>query len=592
MLKVLTHSIIVIAVLALNGCGNTKQRATIEPVLAVQLIPAEKTSSVIEKTEQLFIERLRERGNIEVSKNEEQPVKIVFKIEEGIGKEGFSITDRADGAVVITGNDERGLLYGVGKLLRTSEYTAKGFKVGQWRGKTVPQKSIRGIYWATHFYNYYQTAPVEELKKYIEDLALWGYNNIKVWYDMHHFTSFDDPEATRFRERLDYIMHAAKSVGMGVSFTMIANEAYVNTPQPLRAAPGSARGAVYPEDVCPNKPGGLDYILKVRSEFFDWCKQYAPDYITLWPYDPGGCGTHDCYPWGSNGFLKCAEAVAKLAREKMPDTKIIISTWMFDSTEWNSMLRQLPSINKWMNAVMVEKIPGAEQQYKGFFTQLHDSIRAVGFPEISMYNSFPWGGFGANPFPGNLLQQWQEVSKVSSGGFPYSEGIFDDINKITYAQLYWNNSVGIDEILDEYVRYELGVAVTDSVVKMIHTLEQNHHMRWWPGKLEGIKLSLDWFPSKNAAPEKDPGAEEAYSTAIKTNNEMPEWAKQNWRWRILYIRTMLDAELKSNGGAPNENCYKGFYELLSLYHCTEQTDPVVKPPLSATDYKQMLQQKQ
>ncbi len=580
------YRIVVVAIVTIcnHSCHNQPGSALVDPVESVQLIVPENTSAVVNNIAGIFEQRLKERGGISVVRDAGPQLKVVFKIQEGIGNEGFSI-EEINGEIVITGNDERGLLYGVGKFLRTSEYTSKGIKVGHWRGKSIPQKEIRGIYWATHFYNYYQNAPVEELKKYVEDLGLWGYNNIKVWYDMHHFSSFNDPVAEKFRERIDYILQSAKEIGLGVSFTMIANEAYVNDPVRLRAVPGRERGAVYPEDICPHKPGGLEHILKVRGEFFDWSRQFNPDYITLWPYDPGGCASKDCEPWGSNGFLKAAEAVADLARQKLPRTRVILSTWMFDSTEWAGMQQQLPDLNKWTNVLMAEKIPGAETLYKGLFTPLPDNITVVGFPEISMYNTFPWGGFGANPFPRKLSQQWNEVQSVSSGGFPYSEGIFDDINKVFYAQLYWNGQADVNEIVSEYARYELGVNDTMSIVKVINTLEQNHHMRWWPGKLEGIKLMLDWFPSKNSKPQDDPGAEEVYRVAQQTSENMPEWAAKSWRWRILYIRTMLDAELKSNGGTPNEKCYEGFYELLQLYHCNQQTDPVVKPPLSAKDYE-------
>lgn len=577
-------TILAIITLFYGSCNNSLTTLSNEPVSSLQLVLPQNPSPVVKNIAGVFEARLKDRGGIKVVTEKGAGLTVVFKIEAGIGKEGFSIETR-DGQIVITGNDERGLLYAIGKFLRTSAYTAKGFKPGAWRGKSIPEKETRGIYWATHFYNYYQNAPVEELKRYIEDLGLWGYNNVKVWYDMHHFKSFNDPVAQKFRERIEYVMSAAKSIGMGVAFTMIANEAYIDDPISFRATPGRERGAVYTEDICPNKPGGLAHILKVRAEFFDWCKQFAPEYVTVWPYDPGGCNSADCQPWGSNGFLKCAGAVAQLAKEKMPGTKVIMSTWMFDSTEWGGMKQQLPQINKWADVVMAEKIPGAEALYKGVFTALPANNTIVGFPEISMYNSFPWGGFGANPFPGKLLEQWKEVSAVSSGGFPYSEGIFDDINKITYAQLYWKADVGTNDILTEYARYELGLSSTDSVVQMIHTLEQNHHMRWWPGKLDGIKLVLDWFPSKNAERREDAGAEAAYHVAQQTDRDMPGWAKQNWRWRILYIRSMLDAELKSNGGSPNEKCYAGFYELLRLYHCNELTDPVVKPPLSASDYK-------
>jgi len=123
--------------------------------------------------------------------------------------------------------------------------------------------------------------------------------------------------------------------------------------------------------------------------------------------------------------------------------------------------------------------------------------------------------------------------------------------------------------------------VTD-VLKVITTLEKNHHMRWWPGELDGVKLTLDWFPSKGATPQSDSGAEEAYALVRQVDTRLPERAQKSWRWRLIFIRTMLDAELKANGGSPNKACIKGFMELMKIYHTSIKTDPVVKPPVSGT----------
>ncbi len=99
----------------------------------------------------------------------------------------------------MAGQNELGVLYGLGKLLRTSRYSEDGFTAGSWRGESVPEKRVRGIYFATHFHNFYHDAPVEKIQSYVEDLALWGLNELLVWYDMHHFNGADDPGAVAFR---------------------------------------------------------------------------------------------------------------------------------------------------------------------------------------------------------------------------------------------------------------------------------------------------------------------------------------------------------------------------------------------------------
>lgn len=47
---------------------------------------------------------------------------------------------------------------------------------------------------------------------------------------------------------------------------------------------------------------------------------------------------------------------------------------------------------------------------------------------------------------------------------------------------------------------------------------------------------------------------------------------------LLYLRALLDAELKANGGAPNARCKEAFAELIQIYHA-QNANPVVRPPL-------------
>ncbi len=561
------------------GCSSQSKVAKTSLVKSVRIVLSKDSGQVMKNIASVFTRRIEERSGARVSTQGNAEMKIELIINPGIGAEGFKIADGKDDNIQIIGNDQRGVLYGIGKFLRTSTYSKDGFTAGKWRGTSVPEKPVRGMYLATHFYNFYQTAPVEEVERYIEDIALWGVNTIMVWYDMHHFKGFDDPEAVAFRDRLKQFTLTAQRLNIGVGFTMIGNEGYAGSPVNLQAISGGSRGGYYPTDICPNKPGGMEYILKAKEEFFNWCRDIKPEYVCIWPYDQGGCGSADCQPWGSNGFIKCAKAISAMAREKIPGVKVIISTWFFDSTEWEDVSSQLAMDHNWADMILAEDIPGYQISN---LPPLAGNLPTVGFPEISMHNTFPWGGFGATPLPNHLLGQWQKVQNKLSGGFPYSEGIFDDISKVICAQLYWNSNTPLEEILKEYIAYEYSPEAVNDVLKVIKTLEQNHHTRWWPGKLEGVKLTMDWFPSKNAKPQADPGAEEAYAAVKQVDAKLPEWARKSWRWRILYIRTMLDAELKANGGSPNQACMEGFRELMKIYHVTEKTDPVVKPPIPGT----------
>jgi hypothetical protein len=546
----------------------------------IQISSLIDNNPVIEHMVSISSLRIAERCGAKVGEKDDNTLKIILDIEKGIGSEGFIIED-VEGGVKVTGNDERGLLYGVGKLLHTSCYTKNGFTPGEWRGTSSPEKSIRGIYFATHFYNFYQVAPIKEIERYLEDLALWGTNNIMLWFDIHHFKNENDPEALAFLERLKQIANAARKVKMDISFLMLANEGYGESPEELRAKSGGARGGVYFTEICPSVNGGMEYIENTKADFFDQIKELQPDYICLWPYDQGGCGCKDCLPWGTNGFIRISKKLSKLAKQKLEGTKIILSTWLFDREEWESLNEELAKKKNWVDIILDENQFNSQ---KGDYESSPGNLPVIRFPEISMYNTFPWGGFGATPIPKHIQQSFNTSSKRVIGGFPYSEGIYEDINKVVCGQLFWNSNQSLDDILKEYVNYEFSSEFTDSLVKVIHTLEQNHHFRWWPDMLKGVKLTLDWFPCKDTKVQEDPGAEQAYSIMKTVDNQLSDYAKNSWRWRMLFIRTMLDAELKTNGGRPNEKCYEGFRELAKIYHASAKTDPCVRPPVKEAGY--------
>jgi hypothetical protein len=547
-----------------------------EATKLVRLVLPPQPGPVVENIGRVLSRHLQERCEARVITSGDAPLAVELTLKPGLGAEGFRIEDRPGGGVRIVGNEERGLLYGAGKFLRTSRYDQGGFTAGAWRGTSVPQKPVRGIYFTTHFHNFYHDAPIEEVQRYVEDLGLWGYNVLAVWYDMRYAgNGYDDPTAVTFRARLHAIGEAARRLGLDVALLVLANESYQNSPAALRADAGGLRGAVYPWNICPSKPEGMKYIRKVLGQEFDWAADLDPRYVILWPYDAGGCGCAQCRPWGSNGFLKAAEPVAALARKKLPGTKIILSTWFFDEGEWQGLEKAFAAKQPWADYIMAEAVPGTDVNVTT--RPMPGQLPKVGFPEISMYETFPWGGFGATPLTRRAQNQWDAVKQHSSGGFPYSEGIFEDITKVVLSQLYWNDRPAA-ETLREYVAFEYAPEVVDEVVKVVATLEQNHHWRWWPGELEGVKLDLDWFPSRGTLPQADPGAEEAYATMIQVDAKLSPQARQSWRWRVLYLRALLDAELKANGGKPNDRCKEAFAELIRIYHA-EHANPAVRPPL-------------
>jgi hypothetical protein len=184
-------------------------------------------------------------------------------------------------------------------------------------------------------------------------------------------------------------------------------------------------------------------------------------------------------------------------------------------------------------------------------------------PRSGTHDMRPWGGFGANPSPEGCQTAWNAVKQRAHGGWPYSEVIADDLNKAIFTQFYWSPDRPVAEIVREYVAFEYSPEVVDEVCGAIRTLETNHtQLRWVDGKL------VDGLPVKTApgpAP-RDPATDAAYETLKRVDAKLPAYARHSWRWRILYLRALLDSELRNNDGKPTKPCEAAFRELIEIYH--------------------------
>ncbi len=531
-----------------------------EAVKSLRLILPPQPDPVVQNIAGIFARQIQQRCDARVAPQGEAPLTVELAIEPGIGAEGYKIADDAKGTLRIIGNDGRGLLYGVGQFLHTSTYDSQGFFTpGSWRGVSVPQMPVRGIYLATHFANFYQVAPIEEVTRYMEELSLWGTNSFLVWFGIDEFDRINDPKAQAMLVRLRALLKIVKDLGLNASLGCVANDGYKNSPMELRADDSTVDHVGYhtrngkriynlgPE-LCPSKPGVPELELRYCEEKFEAFKSIGLDYWFIWPYDNGGCTCSKCAPWGANGYLRMAEPSARAYRRAFPKGKVILSTWDFDlmgDGDWAGLAAKFNAKKPdWVDYLMVdfggEEFPRypLEHGVPGGFPMLN-------FPEISMWGQGPWGGYGANPFPGRLQKRWDEIKDKLSGGFPYSEGVYEDLNKVICAQFYWKSDRPALETVKEYVASEFSPEVVDDVVSAVKIFEKNH-------KREEIGES----------------AITAFQLMKQADAKLSPQARASWRWRLLYIRAMFDQELYRNGrGEGRDAVFKQVCdELTKIYH--------------------------
>jgi hypothetical protein len=538
-----------------HGLGST-----VGSVSSVRVVMPGEPGAIARRAADILRRQITERCAATVVSAGQAALAVELGIEPGFGTEGYRIADGPGGSVRILGNDERGLLYGVGKFLRSSRYDLGGFTPGAWRGTSVPQSPMRGIYLATHFNNYYEAASSEELERYVEDLALWGFNLVALAYPHWQYSGYDDPAALAMTERLRRTMRVAKHVGMRVSIGDALNGSFTSTPPDLRCTPVPdplGRHGNFGVNLCPSKPAAREKLIREWGQLLDRFADPGPDCVTYWPYDEGGCGCSDCWPWGARGYLALARAVSGLVRQRSPNVQVILSTWTFDTPpvgEWEALSQALAQDKTWANFIQAD----AHEDFPRFPLDrgVPGGLPLISFPEISMWGQNPWGGYGANPLPVRLQRLWDQTQRKLAGGTPYSEGIYEDINKAICAQFYWDAQRPAIETVREYTAFEFSPAVADDLVRVVEILEKNH-----------LRAQIG------------PSAAEALVRVQSIDTRLTPQARAAWRWRVVYLRALIDSELlKTHGKLEGKVLQEAFRELTALYHAEHSHSMPIRPP--------------
>lgn len=457
-------------------------------------------------------------------------------------------------------SDLSGMFSGAGRYLR--ETLSSGSKI---TGKIecVPECEVRGVYFASHFHNFYHVAPLEELYEYLDDLALYGINAIMAIVPTIDLSSIDDPEKEKNIERLSKIFKHAHKNGMKTCTCFLLNSGYKDYPRKFEKTPVNdalGRRGNSGNMMCVASEEARKLIDLYNADIFELFKKYdlPLDFMISWPYDEGGCGCEKCAPWGAKGFIEMSKREYQLGLKYYPEAKLILSTWMYDTPyegEWEALTESL-SKEKWCDYIMAD----AHEKYPAYPLEhgVPGGLPLITFPEISMWGLYPWGGFGATPLPERFTKLWQEHPHKFSGGFCYSEGIYEDINKAIIAGLYIKGDADFRGTLAEYAGYEFGITDPAMFIKLCELIERNHTTR-------AVKntVSADL-------------AEDAYYTALKLDSTIPDWAKKCWRWRIILLRARI--EYYRCFYPSKEELQKipevmaAFRELVNIFHCSEHVD--------------------
>ncbi|MCC7087287.1 MAG: hypothetical protein IT427_19970 [Pirellulales bacterium] len=420
--------------------------------------------------------------------------------------EGFRIhtkkTEGGSSAVVVAGNDSRGVLFGVGKLLRSLSMSRDRLVLREPLNiTTAPAMPIRG-----HQLGYrpktnsYDAWDLPQWEQYYRDLAVFGCNSVEL---IPPRTDDDDDSPHFPRPPLEMMIgmsQLADDYGLDVWIWHPAMELKYDTPEKIRASV-KEWGDV------------LSKLPRVNALFV---------------------------PTGDPGDASPGEYVALLAAQSEqltqlhPSAKIWVSMQSFTQPQFDEMLQLFKREPAWLAGIVFgpqNRVPIAKLREIlpprlpiRAYPDITHSIRCQ-YPVPNWDLAFPLteGREVINPRPLDETTIFLSCKDYIRGVISYSEGCNDDVNKMIWSALCWDPAARPIDTLHDYSRYFIGDQYTDDFAQGLLALERN-----WRGPLlknDGVDETRRQFQ------------------AMERSADPP--TKRNWRFQQTLYRATYDAYIRS-----------------------------------------------
>lgn len=417
--------------------------------------------------------------------------------------EGYHLrTDGQQPAVYVIGNDERGVLFGIGHLLRRL-HMAKGriTLAADSNISTAPAYRLRG-----HQIGYrdkvnsYDGWDLPQWEQYLRDLAVFGTNAV----EMIPPRSDDLPTSVHFpRPPLDMMAGVSRLAdAYGLDFWLW---------YPAMA-----------EDY--GDPAVVEFSLREWKEVLRSIPRL--DGIFVPGGDPGAAPPQV--------LMALLERQAAQLREIHPNATWWVSPQGFTHEELGEFLAILRQEPPWLTGIVFG--PWVHMTMAEFRALVPDRYPIRNYPDIthtlSCQHPVPdWdvayaltiGREPVNPRPLDEAAIFHAEQPGTIGFLAYCEGCHDDLNKCLWSSLAWDPERPIIEILRDYGRYFIGDAYADDYAQLLLALERN-----WRGPLAanyGVYTTLQQFQA----------IEESANP----------WLLKNWRFLQGLYRAYYDAYVRS-----------------------------------------------
>jgi hypothetical protein len=417
-------------------------------------------------------------------------------------REGFHIRVEASPnrgpVVLVVGKDARGVLYGVGKLLRTLHMSRDRIALdAPFQVTTAPALAIRG-----HQLGYrpktnsYDAWDLAQWEQYIRDLAVFGCNSIELIPPR----SDDAADSPHFP-----LPQMEMMIGMSRLAADYGLDVWIWYPAMESRYPNAA---------------AIEAAVKEWGEVL--AKLPRVNAIFVPSGDPGNVPPRQ--------FMAMLEAQAEQLNRLHPGAKIWISLQSFSQPDFDEMLQILAKEPDWLGGIVHG--PQTRVSISQLRVMLPARFPIRGYPDIthSMRCEYPvpdWdvafalteGREVINPRPIDQTTIFQLYRDTTRGVIAYSEGCNDDVNKMIWSRLCWDPDTPPLDTLRQYSRYFIGDWYADDFAQGLLALERN-----WRGPLaknEAVTKTMEQFRSMERSA--DPRT------------------RRNWRFQQALYRAHYDA---------------------------------------------------
>lgn len=400
------------------------------------------------------------------------------------GAEGYRIRVVRGGgppAVFVIGNDSRGVLFGVGRLLRALRMTRGSIALPEdFRVAAAPRYPLRG-----HQLGYrpktnsYDGWSLPMWEQYIRDLAVFGANAVELIPPR----SDDDADSPHYPlpplEMMAGMSRLLDDYGLDVWIWYPAMDKDYSDPKTVESA------------------------LNEWGEIFEKLPRIDAVFV------PGGDPGHT----RPKSLMALLEKQTQALHRRHPRAQMWVSPQSF-SQDWMDEFLDILQKEKpaWLSGVVygpqtrvslprLRALVPREYPIRHYPDITHSRQCQYPVPEWDVAFAVTEGREGINPRPLGQARIFRLLQPYTVGFIAYSEGCNDDVNKIIWSALGWDPDADGIEILREYSRYFLGERYTDTFTQGLLALERN-----WQGPLltnRNVYTTLQQFQlmEKSASPQ-------------------------------------------------------------------------------------------